>query len=169
MSKQTSKELLSKVQGSMIGHGALIMFISLVAGIMLTFDMLEGFKIWPFLDIAVDIPGSVRGWKAAHVGGLLNAVMILVVALCVSKVTLSVKSLNFIHWSFILTGWGNTVFYWAGNIAMNRGLAVGATPYGEGDFYGAIAFLSAASIMFFTMLGCLILMKAGFQLSSSSE
>ncbi len=39
---------LKRIQGAIIGHGALILFIGLVAGVMLTFAMLNGIKIWPF-------------------------------------------------------------------------------------------------------------------------
>jgi len=156
---------IKRLQGSIIGHGALILFIGLVAGIMLTFAMLQGVKIWPILDIPMEIPGSIGGWKAAHVGGLMNGIMLMVVALCLSKVSMSAASSRFMFYALVLTGWGNTVFYWFGNFSLNKGLSVGATPYGEGDVYGAIAFISAGSVMLLTLVASLMLMRAGFKMA----
>ncbi len=159
---------LKRIQGALIGHGALILFIGLVAGILLTFAMLNGIKIWPILDIPAQIPGSIHGWKAAHVGGMMNGIMMIVVAMCLSKLTMSPGKLRFIFWSFVLTGWGNTLFYWFGNLSMNRGLSVAATPYGEGDVYGTIAFVSAGSVMLLTLIASLMLMQAGFKAARNS-
>jgi len=156
---------LKRLQGSIIGHGALMLFVGLVAGIMLTFAMLQGIKIWPILDIPMDIPGSIGGWKAAHVGGLMNGIMLIVVALALSKVALSAASSRFMFYALVLTGWGNTIFYWFGNFSMNKGLSVGATPYGEGDIYGAIAFISAGSVMILTIIASLMLVRAGFNVA----
>lgn len=160
-------QLQKNTQASLIGHGALIIFVSLIAGIMLTFDMLNGFKLWPFIDMDVNIPGTVRGWRVAHSGGLLNGVMIIGMALCLSKVDMKPATLRFVYWSFLCTGWGNIVFYWAGNFAMNRGLSVGATPYGEGDIYGAIAYLSGASVLLFTVAASFMVAKCAFNSSKS--
>jgi styrene-oxide isomerase len=156
---------LKRLQGSIIAHGALMLFVGLVAGVMLTFAMLQGVKIWPILDIPMDIPGSILGWKAAHVGGMMNGIMLMVVALCLSKVILSAASSRFMFYALVLTGWGNTIFYWFGNFSMNKGLSVGATPYGEGDLYGAIAFISAGSVMILTFIASLMLVRAGFKIA----
>jgi len=54
------------------------------------------------------------------------------------------------------------VFYWAGNFSENRGLSVGATPFGNGDFFGAIAFLGGGAGMVFTFIAVIILIRAAF-------
>ncbi len=164
MKQQESWFLTSQkqIQSSLIGHGALVIFISLLAGFMLTFDMLNGIKIWPLFDVSIDIPGTIRGWRIAHSGGLLNGIMIMVIALCITRIKLSASSLKFIYWSFLLTGWGNTIFYWAANLSMNRGLSVGDTSYGSGDFFGAVAYISGASVMLLTVIATLIIAKSAF-------
>jgi hypothetical protein len=63
----------------------------------------------------------------------------------------------------IITGWANTVFYWAGNFSANRGLSVGETPFGEGDLAGALAFLGGGSGMVFTTIAVIILAIARFE------
>jgi len=49
--------------------------------------------------------------------------------------------MQYAAWRFIITGWANTVFYWAVNLSVNRGTSVGDTPYGKGDVFGAITYL----------------------------
>lgn len=153
---------MQKMKMSLIGHGALVVLVSLIAGFFLTFEMLQGFKLWPLIHIEMDFPGTVRGWRVAHSGGLLNGVMIIVMALCLTRIDLTMSSLKFVYWSFLLTGWGNTLFYWFGNFSMNRGLSGSATPYGEGDIYGLLAYISGANVMMLTVIACFIIAKNAF-------
>ena len=60
----------------MIGHGMSVLFVGLVAGVMLVFSLLGVVTLWPLPVWEVLVPGSTRGWQAAHVGGILNGVMI---------------------------------------------------------------------------------------------
>ena len=155
-------DTVKQAQLSLIGHGALVIFIALLAAFFLTFDMLQGLKVWPIIDMQLEIPGSIRGWRIAHTGGLLNGVMIIAMALCITKINMSPASLKLTYWSFLLTGWGNTIFYWAANFSMNRGLSVGATPYGEGDVFGAISYLAGASVMLLTVIASFLIAKSAF-------
>ena len=59
-----------------IGHGMIVLFIGLLAGVMLIFSLLNAVTLWPLPAWEVTVPGSTRGWQAAHVGGILNGVMI---------------------------------------------------------------------------------------------
>ena len=69
---------------------------------------------------------------------------------------------KWVGWGMIVMGWGNTVFYWAGNLAANRGLSVAATPFGEGDLAGALAFLGGGIAMVFTFVAVIILARSAF-------
>ncbi|TBR45026.1 hypothetical protein CBF23_000555 [Marinomonas agarivorans] len=157
------------MQLALIAHGSLVLVLGLFAGFFLTFDMLQGVKIWPLIHIELDIPGTVRGWKAAHTGGIMNGIMLIIMALCITKIQLSLASLNFIYWSFLFTGWGNTVFYWAANFAANRGLSVGPTPYGDADIFGAISYVAGASVMVFTVIACFLVAKSALRDKASFE
>jgi len=156
-------EHLSRIQSSLIGHGALIILIALAAGIMLGFSLVEGIKLWPILDLSLEIPGSERGWKAAHTGGIMNGIMIIVVAISLVRIRLSTKQVTWVYWLFVCTAWGNTIFYWFGNFSTNRGLSVTATRFGDGDLYGAIAYLIVTPVMALTVMGCWMLMREGFR------
>jgi len=162
-SNSSDQANLKRVQSLLIGHGALVILVALAAGIMLGFFLVDGIRLWPILDLNVDIPGSERGWKAAHTGGIMNGLMIIVVAIGLSRIQLSAKQVSLVYWIFVCTAWGNTVFYWFGNMASNRGLSVTATRFGEGDVYGAIAYLVVTPVMVLTVIGCWILMREGFR------
>ena len=61
-----SEDPLQRLINQTIGHGMLVLFIGLVAGVMLVFSLLEVVTLWPLPAWEVDIPGSTRGWQAAH-------------------------------------------------------------------------------------------------------
>ena len=102
-------------------HAIIVLSIGLIAGLMLAFSLLDAVNLWPLPVWEVTIPGSDRGWAAAHVGGILNGIMLIVLINLSVKLDLSERDFRLSAWSLIITGWGNTVFYWAGNLAPNRG------------------------------------------------
>tara|TARA_R110002110_G_scaffold271694_3_gene487319 strand:- start:230 stop:715 length:486 start_codon:yes stop_codon:yes gene_type:complete len=146
-----------------IGHGMLVLLIGLLSGIGLIFSLLDAVTLWPLPVWEVTIPGSTRGWQAAHVGGILNGVMIAGVAILMTKLSLTGKRALWVGWGMIITGWANTVFYWAGNFSSNRGLSVAETPYGAGDIWGALAFLGGGAGMVFTIIAVILLARSAFE------
>tara|TARA_R110002073_G_scaffold88686_2_gene210474 strand:- start:7 stop:492 length:486 start_codon:yes stop_codon:yes gene_type:complete len=146
-----------------MGHAMLVLLIGLLSGIGLIFSLLDAVTLWPLPAWEVSIPGSTRGWQAAHVGGILNGVMIAGVAVLMTKLSLTGKRALWVGWGMIITGWANTVFYWAGNFSQNRGLSVAETPYGPGDIWGALAFLGGGAGMVFTIVAAVMLAMAAFE------
>ena len=146
-------------------HAILVLSIGLVAGLMLAFSLLDAVNLWPLPVWEVTIPGSNRGWAAAHVGGILNGIMLIALIHLATKLDLSDRDFRLTAWSLIITGWGNTVFYWAGNIAPNRGLSVEDTVYGGADIWGVLAFLGGGGAMFFTFFVMYLFGRAALQKS----
>lgn len=146
-----------------IGNGMLVLLIGLLAGVMLIFSLLGVVTVWPLPVWEVQVPGTVRGWSAAHVGGILNGVMIAGGAMLMRYLALTGRSALWVGWGLIYTGWANTVFYWAGNVAGNRGLSMIDTPYGSADVAGALAFLGGGTGMFFTIVAVVLLARAAFR------
>ena len=157
---QGESEHLSKLA---IANGMVVLFIGLIAGVMLVFSMLGGVGLWPLPIVEVDVRGTARGWTAAHVGGILNGVMIAVLAVLMSRLEMTGKAAFWVGWGLIITGWANTIFYWAGNMSANRGLSVTATPYGPGDVAGALAFLGGGFGMIFTFIAVALLALAAWK------
>jgi len=85
MNADLSAQGAERLQHQVIGHGMLVLFVGLLAGVMLTFSLLGAVALWPFPTWEVAIPGSTRGWVSAHVGGILNGVMIAGLALLMGK------------------------------------------------------------------------------------
>ena len=83
---------------TVIGHAMTVLFIGLIAGIFLIFSLLDAVTLWPLPAWEVRIPGSTRGWQAAHVGGILNGVMIAVGALLMTKLQLEGQSARWVGW-----------------------------------------------------------------------
>ena len=52
----------------------------------------------------------------------------------------------------IFTAWGNTCFYFFGNLATNRGLSMGDNRLGEGDLFGVLAFAPALLAAFVVII-----------------
>ncbi len=156
---------MNKLENLVIANGMVVLFIGLVAGIMLIFSLLGAVTIWPLPVWEAEIPGSTRGWQAAHVGGILNGVMIAGVALLMRHLDMAGKRALWVGWGMILTGWANTLFYWAGNFSANRGLSVGETPFGAGDIAGALAFLGGGSGMIFTLIAVALIGLTAFEQS----
>ena len=73
-----------------------------------------------------------------------------------------------IAWGMIITGWGNTVFYWAGNLSQNRGLSVADTPFGPSDIWGVLAFMGGGIAMFFTFAAVILVGLIAYERSRES-
>jgi len=77
-----------RLQHLVIGNGLVVLLIGLIAGVMLIFSLLDAIALWPLPAWEVKVPGSTRGWQAAHVGGILNGVMVSGSALLMAKLEL---------------------------------------------------------------------------------
>ena len=163
--KELNKDESERLSKLAIANGMAVLFIGLVAGVMLIFFMLGGVGLWPLPIAEVNVPGTARGWTAAHVGGILNGVMIAVIAVLMRHLEMIGKAAFWVGWGLIITGWANTIFYWAGNMSSNRGLSVAATPYGPGDMAGAVAFLGGGFGMIFTFIAVILVALAAWEKS----
>ena len=163
--KELNKDESERLSKLAIANGMAVLFIGLVAGVMLIFSMLGGVGLWPLPIAEVNVPGTARGWTAAHVGGILNGVMIATIAVLMRHLEMIGKAAFWVGWGLIITGWANTIFYWAGNMSSNRGLSVAATPYGPGDMFGAVAFLGGGVGMIFTFIAVILVALAAWEKS----
>lgn len=163
MNADLSEQGAEQLQHRVIGHGMLVLLIGLVAGVMLTFSLLDAVALWPFPTWEVAIPGSTRGWVSAHVGGILNGVMIAGLALLMTKLKLQGSQAFWVGWGLIIVGWGNTLFYWAANFSANRGLSPADSSLGEGGMWAALAYVGGVVGMVFAFVVVWILARAAFQ------
>lgn len=150
---QPTPSALEKGRLILLANGAAIAVIGLVSGFGLVFAILEAYHVWP-VTIPNDspIPGSEHGWRVAHVAGVMNGMLMIIVGLALVAVQAGEKARPWIVWSMVYTGWGNTIFFHLANVSSNRGLSAGTTKLGEADVAGILGYLIGGSTIPFTIL-----------------
>jgi hypothetical protein len=141
----------------MIGHGLLILLVGLFAGVGLLISLIGGVEVWPGKILSMDLPGTTEAWVRIHLGQILNAFLIVLVALVLPVLGLNVRSARRISWMLIGTGWVNTIFYLAALFAPNRALTFGDNRFGHSNWASLVGLLPAllfaiVSIVAVTML-----------------
>lgn len=142
----------------LIMHGCIIAVIGLLSGFGLVFVILDAVTVWPLtIPTEAPFPGSERGWRVAHVAGVMNGLMMVIIGLALVQVMPGKRSQGWIVWGMIYTGWGNTVFFHCANFSSNRALSAGVTRYGEADWLGAVGYLVGGSTIPFTVIAVTLL------------
>lgn len=143
---------LSPEARRLAGNGALVIMAGLLAGFFLGFVAIGGFILDPLPSARFDFPGSERGWRAMHIGSLLNGVMALAVAGIIDRAVASARAKAWIANGLVFAVWANTVFYLFANFAANRGLSPWDNAAGPGNLAGLIAFTPAGVAAFLTLV-----------------
>ncbi|WP_420467467.1 styrene-oxide isomerase StyC [Panacagrimonas sp.] len=155
-------------QRRMVAHGAIIILIALASGFGLVMSLIGGFEIFPGTILQFDIPGDPRAWARAHVGGILNGLLVIAGALVTLAMALPQPIASRLHWMLVGTGYANTVFYWGALFAPSRALTFGDNRLGETNLAGILGFAPALVFAFVTMIAMVILIRHGFSESESA-
>jgi hypothetical protein len=132
-----------RLHSLMVAHGALVFIVGLLAGFPFAFLLLGKITLWPIPgSIDVSMPGDVRGWRMAHLEGILNGLTLFAIAAVATRLQLTLRAQRRIAWSLILTAWGNIVAAIVGPIFGGRGLA-----FGDGAANSVMYLLFVAAIV----------------------
>lgn len=143
---------------TLLMHGAAVAVIGLVSGFGLVFAILDAWQVWPVtLSTTTPVPGSEHGWRVAHVAGVLNGMLMILVGLALVPSAPGPAAQRWIVGGLVWTGWGNTVFFHLANVSSNRALTAGSSRLGEADVAGVIGYLVGGSTIPFTILAMLLL------------
>jgi len=113
-----------RLQSLMVAHGALIFLAGMLAGFPLAFEILGRVELWPIPgSLEIEMPGDTRGWRMAHLEGVLNGVLLISVAAVAHRLRLSERAFAWVAWGLIVTGWGNIVASWLAPLSGSRGLS----------------------------------------------
>ena len=116
-----------RLHALMVAHGAVVFIVGLLAGFPFAFLLLGKITLWPIPgSIEVMMPGDVRGWRMAHLEGILNGLTLFGVAAVATRLRLTPRAQGTIAWSLIVTAWGNVIAAVVGPIFGGRGLEFGA-------------------------------------------
>lgn len=151
-------------QALMIGHGAVIVFIGLMAGYFFLFNLIGEITLWPIPGTwKVQIPGDAARWRGAHTGNIANGLMAIAFGLCLPRLRLSAGAEKFVTWGIILAIWGNVGFYsFSAFGAAGRGLTFGPNRFGGGDLASQLAFLIGYPGAFIAPIAVLLVARGAF-------
>src|SRR5262245_57595370 len=95
-----------RLQSLMIANAGLVLLVGMVAGLPFAFHLIGKVELWPVpFSLDVQIPGTERGWRAAHIGNIMNGTMLLAVAAVFERLTLSAGARKAVAWGLIATVW----------------------------------------------------------------
>lgn len=149
----------------MIGHGAIVIFIALICGFGLATTLVGGFEFIPGTITPVDLFGTPEAWARAHVGGLLNGLLVIGVALAANALVVTERSGKHLFWMIVGTGYANTIFYWGALFAPNRALTFADNVHGPSNLASIIGLLPALIFAVITMIAMVILARNAFSKS----
>ena len=146
---------LTGIQRRMIGHAAIILLIGMLAGMGLLVTLLGGVEIWPGSLLPIKLAGLTDAWVRAHLGGMLNAFLIILVALVLPLLGFDTPRAKRLSWMFVGTGWANTLFYWAALFSSNRALTFGDNRFGATSLWAVLGLAPALVFVIVSVVGML--------------
>ncbi len=146
----------------MVGHGAIVTFIGLVAGFGLLISLIGGLELYPGFILHFRIPGDTHAWARAHVGGLMNGMLVIVFALFIHAARLPARQASQLFWMLVGTGYANTAFYWGGLFSPSHALTLGNNRLGESNIAGILGFLPALVFAIVLMVAMVIVARWAF-------
>jgi len=150
-------------QRKMVGHGAIVTLLALLAGFGLIMSLIGGFEVFPGQILGFELPGDNRAWARAHAGGLMNGMLVILVALVMYAMRIEGAVANRLYWMLVGTGYANTVFYWGGLLSQTRSLTFGDNRFGETSVAGVIGFVPALVFAFVTCIAFVMIARQAFR------
>lgn len=109
-----------RLRSSMVANGALVFLLGMLAGFPFALVLVPELSLQP-----APVPGDVRGWRMAHLEGILNGLTLIAVAAVADRLRLSTRSQRVVAWGLIATAWGNMIASLIGPLVGGRGLTFG--------------------------------------------
>jgi hypothetical protein len=141
-------------QSVLVANGALVFLAGMLAGFPFAFHLLGKIVLWPIpgsIDWAV--PGDVRGWRMAHLEGVLNGLTLIGVAAVAPRLRLGERAASVLTWALIVMAWGNQIASLMGPVFGARGLAFG------GGVANSLMYLLFVAAIFGVLIGMWIVFR----------
>ena len=153
---------LTNLHKKMVGHGALILLVGMFAGVGLLIGLLGGVELLPGHIVALGLPGNPGAWARTHVGGMLNGMLIMLVAVLLPVLDFDEAGSRRMFWMLVGTGWANTLFYWAALFAPNRALTFGDNKFGSTNPAAVIGLTPALVFVIVSIIAVIVLVRRAF-------
>lgn len=151
---------------TMIGHGAVVMLIGMSAGMGLLMSLLGGIELIPGSIIQFPFPGEAGAWARAHAGGILNGMLIMLIAVVLNAMGAAEAMISKLRWMLIGTGYANTLFYWGAVFAPNRALSIADNKFGPSNAAAVIGLVPALIFVVISIVAIVMLAREAFSTSS---
>src|SRR5689334_12577291 len=151
------------LQKRMTGHGAAVLLVGMLAGTGLLISLLGGLELIPGTITSFSIPGDTGAWVRAHIGGMMNGFLILIVAILLAPLGFTEAASKRMAWMVVGTGWANTLFYWAALFAPNRALSIADNKWGESNLASIIGLVPALVFVVIAIIAVFTLMRQAFR------
>jgi hypothetical protein len=115
-----------RLQRLLVAHGALVFIAGLLAGFPFALLEIHAMTLGSS-DTPAPVPGDVRGWRMAHLEGVLNGLTCFAGAAVGPYLRLSARGYAILAWSLVVTAWGNMIASLIGPIVGGRGLVFGGS------------------------------------------
>lgn len=115
-----------RTRALLVANGAALFLLGLASGIPFAIEILQRFELWPLpFSIPMDMPGDVRGWKMAHLEGILNGMTLFAIAGTAHLLKFTPRGALVTWWGAVMAAWANTIASIIGPLTETRGLAIG--------------------------------------------
>lgn len=119
---------LRRCQQLLVGHGALVLLWGFVVGFGFLFFLIGEIALWPIPGrIAYQMPGTYDAWRMAHMEGIVNGLLLWLVALLLPLVPFANRGRRRLTYAAIVVAWTIVVASTLDPLFPNsRGLRFGA-------------------------------------------
>lgn len=152
----------TSLQKRMIGHGALVILIGMFAGLGLLVSLVGGLELIPGSIIEFSIPGNTDAWVRAHVGGMLNGMLVILIAGVMGGLGFVDAAARRIYWMLVGAAWAFTLFYWAALLAPNRALTFADNRWGESNLAAVIGLVPALVFTIIDLIAVFLVVRQAF-------
>ncbi len=154
---------LTTVERRLVGHGLCVILCAMLAGFALGISLVGGVEVFPGNIRPISVGGTPAGWARMHVGSVTNGLLLFAIAFMLPRIGLSFRSQNRIAWVFVAIAWANTIFYFFGGLAPNRGITFGSNRFGETTVYGLLGMIPGSVGAIVTVIVLVMLIKQTFR------
>jgi len=97
---------LKRAQRLLLGHGALVLLVGFMAGMGFLFFLLGEIKVFPLpWVIEYQLPGTYDAWRMAHMEGIVNGMVLWLLAALLPVIQVSVKNVYRLSVAMIIVAW----------------------------------------------------------------
>lgn len=124
--------MTSRQKSLLILNGVGLLISGALSGWLHFFQLLGEIDLWPIINhVQAQVPGDSRAWIMAHMEGITNGILLMVIASVSSWLTLTSRQFTWLFYSSLTFGWLFTLPAIANAWWGTRGLAFGGGPFGD--------------------------------------